>query len=67
MVRTLDGKVKLKVPPGTQPGSVLRLRGKGITHNGITGDQLVTVEVKLPAKLTESQRKLWEKVRESSS
>lgn len=67
MVRTLDGRVKLKVPSGTQPGSVFRLRGKGITHNGVTGDQLVTVEVKIPEVLSESQRKLWEKVRREGS
>ena len=67
MVRTLDGRVKLKIPPGTQPGSVFRLRGKGVSHNGVTGDQLVTVEVKLPVGLTESQKELWEKIRKDSS
>lgn len=64
MVRTLDGRVKLKVPPGTQPGSVFRLRGKGVIHNGITGDQLVTVKVKLPEKLTDAEKMLWEKIKE---
>lgn len=63
MVRTLDGKVKLKVPPGTQPGTVLRLRGKGISHNGVTGDQLVTVNVQLPQKLDDDHRRLWEEIR----
>lgn len=67
MVRTLDGRVKLKIPAGTQPGSVFRLRGKGVTHNGVTGDQLVTVEVKLPVKLSETQKQIWEKVREEGS
>ncbi|MCK5132552.1 MAG: J domain-containing protein [Candidatus Sabulitectum sp.] len=65
MVRTLDGKVKLKIKPGTQPGAVLRMRGKGVVHNGITGDQLVTVVVKLPVELTAEQRSLWTKVREA--
>lgn len=67
MVRTLDGRVKLKVPPGTQPGSVFRIRGRGIAHNGVTGDQLVTLEVKLPVELTETQRELWKKVRSEGS
>ncbi len=67
MVRTLDGRVKLKIPPGTQPGSVFRLRGKGVNHNGVTGDQLVTVVVKLPEKLTKTQKELWEKIRENVS
>jgi len=67
MVRTLDGRVKLRIPPGTQPGSVLRLRGKGIIYNGVTGDQLVTIDVKLPEKLTEDQKKIWERIKEEAS
>lgn len=67
MVRTLDGKVKLKIQPGTQPGTVLRMRGKGISHNGVTGDQLVTVVVKLPVELTEEQRALWTELKEAGS
>jgi molecular chaperone DnaJ len=67
MVRTLDGKVKLKIPQGTQPGSVLRLRGKGLTRNGVTGDQLVTVEVRIPASLTPEQRKIWEQLKKQTS
>ncbi len=67
MVRTLDGKVKLKIKPGTQPGTVLRMRGKGIIHNSITGDQLVTVVVKIPENINDEQKLLWEKIRESDS
>ena len=67
MVRTLDGKVKLKIKPGTQPGTILRMRGKGVVHNGVTGDQLVTVVVKLPVDLTDDQHALWTKVREAGS
>ncbi len=67
MVRTLDGRVKLKVPGGTQPGSVLRLRGRGVEQNGLKGDQLVTIDIKLPEKLTEEQKRIWEQVRDSAS
>ncbi|PIE51319.1 molecular chaperone DnaJ [Candidatus Fermentibacteria bacterium] len=67
MVRTLDGKVKLKIPAGTQPGSVLRMRGKGIELNGRTGDQLVTVNIVLPRKLSQEQIELWKKVRTDAS
>ncbi|MCD4708587.1 MAG: J domain-containing protein [Candidatus Sabulitectum sp.] len=67
MVRTLDGKVKLRIKPGTQPGSILRMRGKGVVHNGVTGDQLVSVVVKLPVNLTDDQRSLWIKIKESGS
>ncbi|MCK5034398.1 MAG: J domain-containing protein [Candidatus Sabulitectum sp.] len=65
MVRTLDGKAKLRIKAGTQPGTVLRMRGKGVIHNGVTGDQLVTVVVKLPAELNDEQRLLWTEIKEA--
>ena len=57
-VPTLDGKVVMKVPEGTQPGRVMRLRGKGIPHLRGTGrgDQLVRIKVVVPTKLTERQK-----------
>ena len=67
MIRTLDGKVKLKVPPGTQPGTVLRLAGKGIIYRGMRGDQLVHIEVGIPESLTEEEKSIWKKLREMSS
>lgn len=59
-VPTLDGKVVMKVPPGTQSGKVFRLRGKGIpVYGGYgKGDQLVTVIVEVPQELSRRQRKL---------
>ena len=65
MVRTLDGKVKLRIPPGTQPGTVLRLAGKGVLYRGTRGDQYVHVDVSVPESLTEEQKKLWQKLKES--
>lgn len=60
-VPTLDGKGKLRVPPGTQPGSVLRVKGKGMPRrNGGRGDQLVEVRVEVPANLTPRARELLE-------
>jgi len=61
-VETLDGPVELEVPPGTQPGQVFRLRGKGITHlrKSGRGDHLVTVTVRVPKKLSKEQRKTLE-------
>jgi molecular chaperone DnaJ len=51
-VPTLDGKVTLRVPPGTASGRVLRVRGKGIVRrDGQAGDLLVTLQVAVPAKL----------------
>jgi len=57
---TLDGKVELKVPPGTQSGRHFRLRAKGIPHmrGGGRGDQYVEVSVETPTNLTERQKDL---------
>ena len=65
-VPTLEGEVALKVPPGTQVSTVFRLKGHGIPHLGrgrTRGDELVTVRVKTPTKLTKEQRKLLEALR----
>ncbi len=57
-VPTLDGKVKLSVPEGTQPGAVFRLKGKGIPflRGGGRGDQFVTVNVAVPKGMNTAQR-----------
>lgn len=59
-VRTLDGKhVVLRVPAGTQPGRKFRIKGQGIEKNGTRGDQIVEVNVEIPAKLSpEAEAKL---------
>ncbi len=55
-VKTVHGaKVKLKIPTGTQPGRKFRVKGQGLEKNGQKGDQIVTVNVKLPEKLTPEQ------------
>ncbi|MCB9362694.1 molecular chaperone DnaJ [Candidatus Woesearchaeota archaeon] len=61
-VPTLHGKVKMKIPPGTQTGTIFRLKGKGIPIlNGYgKGDQHVVVKVMVPEKLTKRQRELLE-------
>lgn len=67
-VPTLEGKVKMRIPEGTQPGKVLRLRGKGVPALGsrTRGDQLVRVFVEVPNKLTDRQRELLEQLAEES-
>ena len=59
-VPTLDGKVEYKIPAGTQPGDVFKLRGRGIQSRGGMGkgDQLVRVIVDIPKKLTDKQEEL---------
>ncbi len=59
-VPTLEGKVKVKVPAGTQNGRVFRLKGKGIPnlHGYGRGDENVIIKVETPTRLTSQQRKL---------
>jgi molecular chaperone DnaJ len=66
-VPTLDGQVVMKVPEGTQPGKILRLKGKGIAslRNGARGDQLVTIKVVVPTKLNDKQKDALKKFAES--
>jgi len=61
-VPTLEGEEKVKIPAGTQTGSVFRLRHKGIVSLGERGhgDQFVTVNIAIPTKLTKEQRQLFE-------
>jgi molecular chaperone DnaJ len=66
-VPTLNGDVNLRIPPGTQPGKVFRLRDKGIPHlrGAGTGDQLVTVSVQIPTRLSMEQREMFENLAET--
>ena len=66
IVNTLDGQVKLKVKPGTQPGSKVRLKGKGFPvykQEGQAGDLIVTYRVHLPENLNERQRDLLQQMK----
>ncbi len=68
-VPTVENNVKIKIEPGTQPGKILRLRGKGLPEvNGYgRGDLLVNVNVWIPRNMTRDEMKLFEKFRESDS
>lgn len=68
-VPTLDGRLQLKIRPGTQPGTTVRLRDKGIPHlfsHGLSfrqsgrGDQYIRLNVSVPQRLTREQKKLLE-------
>jgi molecular chaperone DnaJ len=63
-IPTLEGKVKMKLPVGTQSGRIFRLRGKGLPVFGGygKGDQLVKILVEVPENLTERQRELLEQL-----
>ncbi len=68
-VPTIDNKVKIKIEPGTQPGKILRLRGKGVPDvNGYgKGDLLVNVNVWIPKNLSHEEAKIIEKLKESGT
>lgn len=68
-VPTIDGKVKIKIEAGTQPGKVLRLRGKGLpeVQNYGHGDLLVNINVWIPKTLTRDEKKILEKLEESQN
>jgi molecular chaperone DnaJ len=68
-VPTVDGRVKIKIDPGTQPGKVLRLRSKGLPEvNGYgKGDLLVSINVWVPKELTKDEQKAIEKFIDSKS
>ena len=68
-IPTVDGKVKIKIEPGTQPGKVLRLRGKGLPDvNGYgRGDLLVSINVWVPKKLSKEEKAIIEKLGKSNA
>ncbi len=67
-VSTLNGKVEMKIPAGTQSGRIFRLKGKGIPdlHGRGIGDELVRVNVEIPTHLTSEQRRLIEEFAKAS-
>jgi len=68
-VPTLEGKVKVKIPAGTQSHRILRLKNKGLAHLGSygRGDQLVRVIVEVPSKLTAEQKDILRRFEETGS
>jgi molecular chaperone DnaJ len=68
-VPTVDNNVKIKIEPGTQPGKILRLRGKGLPEvNGYgRGDLLVNVNIWIPKNINKDELKIFEKFKDSDS
>jgi len=68
-VPTLDGPVSVKIPPGTQPDSALRLRGRGLPRfgGGARGDLFIQLQIHVPERLTDHQRHLFEQLKTSSA
>ncbi len=70
-IPTIDGRARIKIAPGTQPGTALRLRGKGLPavqgYGYGTGDIVVNISVYIPETLTSDERKALEKMKDSTN
>jgi curved DNA-binding protein len=64
LVPTLEGPVRVRVPPGSSSGRLLRLRGRGLRLGEETGDQIVEVRIVVPAQLSEAEEALYRRLRE---
>jgi molecular chaperone DnaJ len=64
-VPTLEGTAKLKIPAGSQPNDLLRMRGLGVPNgNGRRGDQIVVVQINVPKKISDRQKELLKELGE---
>ena len=68
-IDSLEGKVKLKIPQGTQPETLIRMKGKGVKNirNSSHGDHYVRVHVKIPDKISSKEKELLEDLQEEST
>lgn len=66
-VRTIDGPVKIRIQPGTQPGTMIRLRGKGAqhVHGSGRGDEYVRIQLHVPTHLSHRQKELLDELDQS--
>jgi len=64
VVPTLSGSVKLRIPPGTNGGRQLRVKGQGLPTKagGDRGDLYVVIRVEVPTEITRQEREFWEKL-----
>ncbi len=66
-IKTVEGEVKVKIPPGTQPGSLVRLKGKGVPSlRGGHGDHFIRVMLQIPQNLSAEEKKLYQQLKEIS-
>ena len=66
-VPTLNGRVNIKIPPGTQTGQKLRVRGRGLPkRDGGNGDLIVINRIIVPERVSDGERKLWEQLQRES-
>ena len=68
-IPTMEGKARIKIEPGTQPGKILKLRDKGIRHlnHSGRGDQLVRINIFIPNKISSKDKELFKELSRSES
>ena len=66
-VPTLEGKINLSIPPNSQSGDKLRVKGKGLKTKNISGDMFAIVKVTMPEKTTEKGKRLWQELATSET
>jgi molecular chaperone DnaJ len=68
-IPTLTGEVEMKVPPGTQPGTVMRIPNEGLPgfRSGRRGDIYVRIQVEIPKKISHEEKELYKKLKELGS
>ena len=68
VVPTLQDRVSVKIPPGTNSGQQLRVRARGLTNgqSGEKGDLFVVVNIVIPEQITEEERELWKNLKRIS-
>ncbi|GAB6162747.1 J domain-containing protein [Desulfothermus naphthae] len=66
-IPTLDGRVELKVPPGTSSGQKLRIKGKGLGRGAKKGDFFARIQIKVPKNLSPRERELFEELKKISN
>ncbi|KKQ67483.1 MAG: Chaperone CbpA protein [Candidatus Daviesbacteria bacterium GW2011_GWA2_38_24] len=67
-VNTIEGSVKVKIPAGTEPGALVRIKGRGVASlRGGKGDHYVRIKVDIPKNLSAKEKKLYEELKDASS
>jgi curved DNA-binding protein len=66
-IPALDGAVSVRVPPGTNVGQQLRVRGRGLLSSGTRGDLYAVISIHAPSEVSEEERRLWQQLAEKSN
>lgn len=65
-IKTIDGKIKINLPPMSKPNDLLRVRNKGMKNNGNTGDLMLTINLEMPKIINNEYKELLEKLKQTN-